>query len=50
MVVAEPSNSLSDSNDGVLKIVEVFSYSDVVELVEFEPVIEVKFVLEIVSS
>jgi hypothetical protein len=49
MVDSEPLDSSSDSEDGVPEIVEVFFNSDVEELVEFEPVIEVEPILDIVG-
>jgi hypothetical protein len=49
MVDTEPLDSSSDSDDGVPKIVEVFSDSDVEEFVEFEPVIVIEPVLDIIG-
>jgi hypothetical protein len=41
MVDSEPSDSSSDSDDGVPELIEVFSNSDAKES-EFEPVVEVE--------
>jgi hypothetical protein len=49
MVDLEPSDSSSDSDDGVPKIVEVFSDSDIEALVEFEPMIEGESLMDIIG-
>jgi hypothetical protein len=50
IVDPELSNSFSDSNDEVSEIIEVSPDSDVEKVVEFEPVIEIKLVFDIVSG
>jgi hypothetical protein len=50
IVDPELSNSFSDSNDKVSEIIEISPDSDVKKVVEFEPVIEIKLVFDIVSG